>query len=78
MNRLEINFRYPLLLLVFLVGLALTAVLYFTLDRRYRKTRSRITSIVLHLIVYALAVLTLAGTVFSYTIPNKENEIMSV
>ncbi len=78
MNRLEINFRYPLLLLVFLVGLALTAVLYFTLDRRYRKTRSRITSIVLHLIVYALAVLTLAGTVFSYTIPNKENEIILV
>lgn len=76
MIHFRIHFSYPLLLLIFLLGLAMTALLYFRLSKKYRKNRNRITSTVLHLIVLALAVLTLAGTMFTYEIPNKENQII--
>ena len=76
MVHFRIHFSYPLLLLVFLFGLGLTALLYFRLSKKYRKNRNRVTSIVLHLIVFALAVLTMAGTLFTYEIPNKENQII--
>ena len=64
MVHFRIHFSYPLLLLVFLFGAVMTALLYFRLSKKYRKNRNRITSIVLHLIVLALAALTLAGTMF--------------
>lgn len=76
MVHFRIHFSYPLLLLVFLLGAVMTALLYFRLSKKYRKNRNRITSIVLHLIVLALAALTLAGTMFTYEIPNKENQII--
>lgn len=76
MAHFRIHFSYPLLLLVFLLGLGLTVLLYFRLSKKYRKNRNRVTSIVLHLIVFALAVLTLAGTVFTYEIPNEDNQII--
>ena len=76
MEHLKIHFTYPLLLLIFLLGAGITALLYFRLSKKYRKNRNRVTSIVLHLVVLALAVLTLAGTVFTYDIPNKDNQII--
>ena len=76
MIHFKIHFSYPLLLLIFLFGVAMTALLYFRLSKKYRKNRNRITSVVLHLIVLALAVLTLAGTMFTYENPNKENQII--
>ena len=76
MIHFKIHFSYPLLLLIFLFGAAMTALLYFRLSKKYRKNRNRITSMVLHLLVLALAVLTLAGTMFTYEIPNKENQII--
>ena len=51
MVHFRIHFSYPLLLLVFLFGAVMTALLYFRLSKKYRKNRNRITSIVLHLIV---------------------------
>ena len=44
--------------------------------KRYRKTRNRITSMVLHFIVITLSVLVLAGINFSYEIPNQETEVI--
>ena len=76
MKNLRIHFSHPLLLLIFLLGAGITALLYFRLSKKYRKNRNRITSIVLHLVVLALAVLTLAGTIFTYQVPNKDNQII--
>ena len=76
MKNLRIHFSHPLLLLIFLLGAGITALLYFRLSKKYRKNRNRITSIVLHLVVLALAVLTLAGAIFTYQVPNKDNQII--
>ena len=76
MQNFRIHFTYPLLLLIFLLGVGITALLYFRLSKKYRKNRNRITSIVLHLVVLALAVLTLAGTIFTFEIPNSDNQII--
>lgn len=76
MKNFGIHFTYPWLLFLFLFGAAVTALLYFRLSKKYRKNRNRITSMVLHLVVLALAVLTLAGTFFTYEIPNKDNQII--
>ncbi len=75
-KNLQIQFSYPWLLLVFLLGLGITVLLYFRLSKRYRKTRNRITSMILHIVVLALAVLTMAGMIFTYQIPNEENQIV--
>ncbi|MBO4572543.1 MAG: VWA domain-containing protein [Clostridia bacterium] len=71
-----IHFDHPWLLLIFLPALALAFIPYFRLSPRYRRTRNRITSLVLFLVVMFLSVNTLAGLTFSYTVPNKENEII--
>lgn len=78
MQNFQIHFTYPYLLLALVVGLGLTALLHFQISKKYRKTRNRIVSLVLHIIVYTLAVLTLAGIHFSYTVPNETNEILLV
>lgn len=38
MVHFRIHFSYPLLLLVFLFGAVMTALLYFRLSKKYRKT----------------------------------------
>ena len=76
MYNFSIQFLYPWLLLLLIPAVILTLVPYFRLSKRYRKTRNRITSIVLHLIIMVLAITTLAGIEFHYQIPNEENEIL--
>lgn len=66
----------PWWLLLLVPALILTLIPYFRLAKRYRRTRNRICSIVLHILVMVLAILTLAGTQFHYEIPNDENEII--
>ena len=41
MIHFKIHFSYPLLLLIFLFGVAMTALLYFRLSKKYRKNRNR-------------------------------------
>ncbi len=76
MKNFYIEFSYPWLLLLLIPAIALTLLPYFRLSKRYRKTRNRITSIVLHLIVMVLAISALSGMKFHYQIPNEENEII--
>lgn len=72
----SINFTYPWLLLLLIPAAFLTFFPYFRLAKKYRRTRNRICSLVLHSIVMVLAVLLLAGTTIVYSEPNKENELL--
>ena len=73
---IKFTFSHPWLLLVFLFGAGMTLFLYLRLSKKYRRTRNRVTSIVLHIIVLALAVLTMAGMLINVSIPNKDNQII--
>ena len=49
---------------------------YFRLAKKYRRTRNRVVSIVLHLMIMVLCISVLSGITFSYDIPNTENEVI--
>lgn len=76
MHNLRMEFSHPWLLLLLIPAIALTLWPYFRLAKRYRRTRNRITSIVLHLIVMVLSISILAGITFTYQLNNLENEIL--
>ena len=71
-----IDFSNPWWLLLLIPAFAFTFIPYFKLSKRYRRTRNRITSMVLHLLVMTLTITLLAGLTFKYVEPNKENEII--
>lgn len=73
---LHIKFDRPLFLLLLIAFLALTIIPYFTISKRYRKTRNRITSMVLHTIVSLMVVLILSGMIFVKTSANISNELI--
>lgn len=76
MSNFRINFSHPWLLLLLIPAVAFTLLSYFKLGKRYRCTRNRIVSMVLHLTVMLLAITILAGITFSYFKPNTENEVI--
>ena len=76
MTSFGITFSHPWLLLLLIPALALTLIPYFRLSKKYRRTRNRIISLVLHLLVMTLSITVLAGMLFVYTIPNRQNEII--
>lgn len=76
MHNLSIHFSYPWLLLLLIPAIALGLLPYFRLSKKHRRTRNRITSIVLHLCVMFLSISVLAGLRFDYQLPNEENEII--
>jgi len=78
MTNFAINFSIPWLLLLLIPAVVLTLWPYFRLAKRYRRTRNRIISIVLHLLIMVMSISLLAGMTFTYDIPNEENEIVIV
>jgi energy-coupling factor transporter transmembrane protein EcfT len=66
----------PWWLLLLIPAVVLTLLPYLKLAKRYRRTRNRIGSVVLHLVIMLLATLTLAGMQVHYETPNDENEII--
>lgn len=78
MTNFAINFTIPWLLLLLIPAAVLTLWPYFKLNKRYRRTRNRIISIILHLAIMVMTISLLAGTTFTYDIPNEENELILV
>jgi Mg-chelatase subunit ChlD/uncharacterized membrane protein len=76
MTNFSINFSKPWFLLLLIPAVVLTMIPYFRVAKKYRRTRNRIVSIVLHLIIMVLSISVLAGITFEYDIPNKENEVL--
>lgn len=76
MDNFKIVFSSPLFLLFLIPLIALTFIPHFRLTKRFRRTRNRIISLVMHLTVVSLSVLVLAGMTVSYTVANEKNEII--
>lgn len=76
MTNFQVNFEHPWFLLLLIPAIALPLISYFRLGKRYRFTRNRITSIVLHITVMVLSIAVLAGLTFSYFLPNTDNEVI--
>ena len=76
MQNFRINFLHPWLLLLLIPAIALTLLPYFRANKKYRKTRNRILSMVFHGLAITLAITLLAGITFSYEKPNLENELI--
>lgn len=76
MSHFSIGFAYPWLLLLFVPAIFLTLFPYFRLQKKYRRTRNRIISLVLHLAIMTLSICVLSGIVFLYQVPNLENEVL--
>ena len=68
----------PWLMLLIPAAVALTLIPYFRLAKRYRRTRNRIISITMHLIVSVLCISVLAGMQFVYETPNNDNEMVVI
>lgn len=77
MSNFKITFlRSPWWMLLIIAAALITFIPYFRLAKRYRRTRNRIISIVLHLLVSVCVVCFLAGLQFTYETPNDKNEII--
>ena len=76
MTNFQIQFNEPLLLLLLIPAFFFALFPYFRLAKRYRRTRNRIISVVLHCLIMVLAITLLAGIGFTYQVPNSENEVI--
>ena len=76
MTNFRINFERPWFLLLLIPALILTLLPYFRLAKKYRRTRNRVVSIVLHMMIMVLSITVLAGITFQYDLPNVENEVI--
>lgn len=76
MTDLQMSFSQPWLLFLLIPALFLVLFPYFRSPRKYRRTRNRITSVVLGTLVMILGVFVLSGVYFTYDIPNSENEVL--
>lgn len=76
MTGFTIDFTHPWLLLILIPAFLASFIPYFTLNKKYRRTRNRITSLVLHTTSLVLAIMMLAGMHVDYTVQNTTNEII--
>ena len=78
MSDFSIGFANPWLLFLLIPALLLTLIPFLRLPKKFRRTRNRVISVVLHALCVTLCVTLIAGISFSYTVPNRENELLIV
>ena len=78
MFNLKINCVHPWLWLLLIPAVALTLFTYFRVAKKYRRTRNRVVSMVMHLLVTVLCVAVLANVTLQYEVYNDQNEIILV
>lgn len=76
MKNFGISFSHPWLLLLLIPALILTLIPYFRIAKKFRRTRNRVISVVLHALAMTLCVTILAGISFHYEVPNRQNELL--
>lgn len=76
MSDFKILFSNPWLLLLLIPAIAVPLFLYFRISKKYRRTRNRVTSLVLHLVIMVLSIAVLSGMTFNYNVANTENEVL--
>lgn len=76
MSNFHIHFDYPWLLLLLIPAIFFALLPYFRLSKKYRRTRNRVVSIVLHTAVMVMSICVLAGMTFRYQVPNSRNEVI--
>ena len=76
MKNFSIQFENPWFLLLIIPAIAMTLIPYFRSAKKYRKTRNRIVSMVLHALIMVLSISVLSGISFNYDVPNKETEVI--
>lgn len=72
----SIEFTYPWLLLVAIPLIGLSLIPYFKIGKKYRRTRNRIVSLVLHCLSIVLVTFALAGVSFVHSTSNAANELI--
>lgn len=78
MTNFKIVFANAWFLLLLIPVLLLTLLPYFRMEKKYRRTRNRVVSVVLRCLVAVLVVSLVAGIGFNYDLPNDKNELMIV
>ncbi len=76
MTNLTVHFAHPWLLLLFIPALIFALVPHFKIAKKYRRTRNRVISLVLHILVITCAIFASSGLTFAYQIENDKNEII--
>ena len=76
MKHIWIAFSHPWFLLILIPALFVVLFPYFRLAKKYRRTRNRVTAVVLELIVFILSVSVFAGMTIHAKSPNKSNEVI--
>ncbi len=77
MYNFKIDFSVsPWVFLLLIPLFAFALFMYFRMKKKYRRTRNRILSLVLHCLVILLCVGILSGMTFSYDMPNEQNELV--
>lgn len=78
MSDLAFHFSNPWLLFLIIPALALTLIPFFLIPKKFRNTRNRVISVTLHSLVAVFLVTIIAGLTITFTVPNRENELMIV
>lgn len=74
----SVSFTYPLVLLLILPLVGVALLLYFLSNKKYRRTRNRIISLVLHCVICVLCVLVLADVRIIKEVAVDSNEVIFV